>query len=242
MKLLITQLVATGVFAGLSDMQTQLNSVINSTDVTGNPTNSPSAVPSPDQRAFQGLFSLWLQTINEYGCWCYFDELHGKGKAEPVNDLDAYCKSLHEGYECILLDAETASQSCTPWTQIYNQPSTVMVGDDQILANCVLANPTDDCAARSCAVEGKFIKSVSGWAFFNDLETNNYSHAAGNFDVATECVNKVGVQSEKECCGDYPNRFPFRTMSGSRECCGSSTFDNAILQCCSDDTVGIACA
>ena len=65
----------------------------------------------------------------------------------------------------------------------------------------------------------------------------------GSFDVATQCVSKAGVQSEKDCCGDFPNRFPFRTMSGSRECCGSTTFNNAILQCCaSDNTVGIACA
>merc|ERR1712178_376020 len=105
------------------------------------------------------------------------------------------------------MDADSSGTSCTPWSQVYNQPSSVMVGDEQILLNCILANPTDDCAARSCAVEGKFIKSVSGWAMFNNLELDTYSHTQGSFDVATQCVNRIGVQSEKQCCGDFPNRF-----------------------------------
>merc|ERR1712110_665601 len=29
------------------------------------------------------------EDFNGYGCWCYFDELHGKGKSHPVDQMDA---------------------------------------------------------------------------------------------------------------------------------------------------------
>ena len=47
--------------------------------------------------------------------------------------------------------------------------------------------------------------------------------------------------SEKKCCGDYRNNgliFPFDTLNGNRDCCGSKTFDVQTKQCCdSSDSV-----
>merc|ERR1712032_81410 len=36
--------------------------------------------------------------VNNYGCWCYFDDQVGNGRGEPVDLIDAECKNLHKGY------------------------------------------------------------------------------------------------------------------------------------------------
>lgn len=45
-----------------------------------------------------------LQALNPYGCWCNFDLIPGPYIGEPVNEFDAACKTLHEGYRCIGID------------------------------------------------------------------------------------------------------------------------------------------
>merc|ERR1712000_267674 len=53
------------------------------------------------------------------GCWCYFDDDHGRGKGQPIDDLDGVCKTLHEGYECAMRDAEAEGTTCVPWEVAY---------------------------------------------------------------------------------------------------------------------------
>merc|ERR1712035_308095 len=71
-------------------------------------------------RAVTNMIGVLLPKINKYGCWCYFDSDHGKGKSQPVDDVDAICKMLHEGYECAILDAEEAGEECVPWEVDYD--------------------------------------------------------------------------------------------------------------------------
>ena len=33
-----------------------------------------------------------MDLINEYGCWCYFQDAHGSGKGKPVDEIDTLCK------------------------------------------------------------------------------------------------------------------------------------------------------
>ena len=49
-------------------------------------------------RKFGALMTDWLSDVNQYGCWCYFDEMHGMGRSKPVDELDQACKTLHNGY------------------------------------------------------------------------------------------------------------------------------------------------
>ena len=48
----------------------------------------------------------YLGVIDHYGCWCYFETDHGKGKGNPVNKIDQVCKTLHDGYSCAVKDSE----------------------------------------------------------------------------------------------------------------------------------------
>lgn len=45
------------------------------------------------------MFNL-LQDKSPYGCWCYFGDDHGKGIGGPIDQIDAMCKKLHDGYTC----------------------------------------------------------------------------------------------------------------------------------------------
>ena len=54
------------------------------------------------------------------GCWCYFDENHGKGKGQPVNAIDEKCRQLAHAYDCAIMDAEDAGEPpCVPWDVQY---------------------------------------------------------------------------------------------------------------------------
>lgn len=41
---------------------------------------------------------------------------------------------------------------------------------------------------------------------------------------------------ERQCCGDYPTRFPFNGLNGARDCCGGVTYNPFMMTCC-DSTV-----
>ena len=104
MKVIISALSAvSSVFAGVAQMEQQLEVLFNSTE----------------NRALSAMMGPTLQNINQYGCWCYFEEDHGKGKSQPVNEVDAFCKTLHQGYDCAMIDADEAGKSCTPWEVSY---------------------------------------------------------------------------------------------------------------------------
>ena len=108
---------------------------------------------SSSQTSMVSSIQTSIQQISNYGCWCYFQEEHGKGKGAPVDDVDQYCQYLHHGYECAIIDGELEGEKCTPWKQEYN--STVRLGNSQEELNveCERKNQGDNCAIRACLVE-----------------------------------------------------------------------------------------
>merc|ERR1711912_27085 len=187
--------------------------------------NSSIPVPVPDGTGADGrsFGSSWagqmIENIDEYGCWCYFQEDHGKGRGPPANEVDAQCKKLHDGYTCIILDAEAEGDECTPWDVPYSSGTGLgLVADDPennnnanaLRKSCARANRFDDCAQRSCIVESP--------------------------------VN-AGIDAEKECCGTYPHRFPFKlaTLYGARACCGELTYNPDVMQCCAGNVIKMTC-
>ena len=57
-------------------------------------------------------------TLNNYGCWCYLDGDHGKGRGKPVDKLDEACRILSQGYACAAMDH---GADCVPWQQDYSE-------------------------------------------------------------------------------------------------------------------------
>jgi len=195
----------------------------------------------PGERALGELLGPTLQSINEYGCWCYFEDDHGKGKSQALNEIDGFCKLLHEGYDCAMIDADENNEpECIPWEVEYITRNTADV--DALVDACTDLNPTDNCARSACIVEGVFVSNIFQ-SFFGGMQLEpQYKHEDPAFDLGAMCPTKNGPSSSaKSCCGHYPFRHPFKTYEGNRACCGHKTYDTNILTCCADGKPRMSC-
>merc|ERR1711881_492185 len=191
-------------------------------------------------RAFTGNLAPAIEKLDEYGCWCYFYDNVGRGKGTPVDEIDGLCKTLHDGYVCAMIDAEEENaDECIAWEVPYNGGQGA--GADR-LASCTLNNPGANCAIRACSVEGIFVDNLFAFTLGgNQINYDEFGHEEANngegFDPSHDagCPVKPGVKGasgEKKCCGAYPNRFPYKTLDGARDCCGGRTYNTEILNCC----------
>ena len=46
----------------------------------------------------QASTSPILAAINPYGCWCNFENMPSQYGGQPIDEIDAACKVLQEGY------------------------------------------------------------------------------------------------------------------------------------------------
>merc|ERR1711865_1079668 len=195
-------------------------------------------------RAFTGNLKGAIAQLDEYGCWCYFYDNVGRGKGTPVDEIDGFCKTLADGYQCAIIDGESEGNSCVPWEVNYSPGAGQ--GPDRF-ASCQTNNPADNCAARACSVEGIFVDNLFAFLISGTpIAYDTYGHNDSDFDPATDagCPVKTGIKGvsgEKSCCGGYPNRFPFKTLDGDRACCGSRTYNTQLLNCCANGQVKANC-
>jgi len=192
-----------------------------------------------------------LEDLSGYGCWCFFDEeglaVHNMGAGHPVNDVDQMCKSLFDGYTCSTIDSEDKNdvEVCEPWNVEYVSGFDGAFGffgtEEQLALACEQRNGgSDTCAYQGCVIEGSFVYDIILEVTINGYYDLSKKHANG-FDHAAECPHSEGGQGRRECCGAYPNRFPYSTKRGSHSCCGQSVFDVNMFTCCSDFTVQFVC-
>lgn len=188
------------------------------------------------EKAFPFFIQGYLAAIDGYGCWCNFEDEYYKGKGTPVNTVDGHCKALVLGYECIMMDGEDSGEACPePWNQAYNPHNVALTETQSVADQCTNNNPGNDCHIRSCIVEGSFVEFIFADFLNTVVYDPNYKHGGAFFDPETNCVigGGTGTPSEKDCCGSYPYRFPFKTYNDERECCGQKTF-NVFNHCCND--------
>merc|ERR1739848_211350 len=101
-------------------------------------------------RAVVDMMGDQFENIDGYGCWCYFNEDHGKGKSQPVNEMDGFCKTLALGYDCAMIDSQAeGGDFCVPWEVSYIGAN---VGFGDVVQQCLDRN-TDNCAQRACMIE-----------------------------------------------------------------------------------------
>lgn len=196
-------------------------------------------------RSMNKMLANALDNLDGYGCWCYFDDQFTAGKSKPVDKLDGFCKDLLEGYQCAIMDsiAEidagtlTASQQCVPWMTTYHAAN---LGSDNIVRECELRNRRNACGRHTCIIESTFMSNVFRYLLEGGRIFTKNRHDRG-FDVDASCPVQNGPNSEKLCCGEYPNRKPFKTLGGSRGCCKDRTYNMVFMQCCDDGTVSVTC-
>lgn len=203
---------------------------------------NPGYVESADRAITQSDMGL----LNDYGCWCFFESNHGNGKGKPVDELDTFCKTLHDGYECIITDAADQGQECVPWEIPYNSAFGTGIPTGLTMQGlsdeCDTNNPSNSCAQWTCKVEGWFVQQFFLYSANGGVINAAYRHENG-FDNGPNagCPISEGHQSEKSCCGNYPQRFPFKTYDGARDCCETHTFNTNLFQCCPDGRVKMVC-
>jgi len=210
---------------------------------------------SNGERGFDAPWAAGIiSSVDGYGCWCYFQDDHGKGKGAPQNLVDTQCKVLHDGYECVLSDAEAEGDAeCVPWMTPYQssvgigmRPGTTTM-EQAIRESCDERNPGDACGARACTVENYFVTKLFEMFLNPSPETNfdpSLLHSLGNFSPIDECVvnqNNSPFNPERECCSQYPLRFPYKPLGGARDCCGDKTYQTAVMSCCANDQISLNC-
>jgi len=192
-----------------------------------------------------------IESINGYGCWCYFQDEHGQGRGKPQNEVDGTCKKLHDGYTCILMDSEAEGDlDCVPWDVVYNGATALGLDPADPLNNvlasairrsCDNSNRVDKCAQRACKVEGFFVMNLFRHFLAGVIFDPSLKHTNG-FNPKLDCpLSGNRIDSDKECCGDYPLRFPYKTLDGARQCCEGKTYNAQVLQCCEDGKTKSKC-
>ena len=104
--LVISSFFLKSISAGLAMMDKQFAELINATY-------------DYEDRAITHILGFALPYIDHSGCFCYFNENHSKGKGQPQSKVDGWCKQLHEGYECAIMDSENEGYDCIPWEVDY---------------------------------------------------------------------------------------------------------------------------
>lgn len=249
MKVIAALCMVGSTYAGIKDMMRLAENI------------KRSALNSSDA-SVRSFGSAWGQKIIEgidgYACWCYFQDDHGKGRGKPVNEMDARCKVLQDGYTCIMMDADdegndndSHDDGCVPWDVEYNSASGLGVSATDpdnsnflyaIRRGCDRNNKHNACAHRSCKVEGYFVVNM----FLDYLNAVSFDpslkHDLGIFHPKDDCpIDGGDRKSGKECCGEYPIRFPYKHLDGDRGCCGQRTFNALVLQCCANGKVKAVC-
>jgi len=187
------------------------------------------------------LSKIDMGLMSEYGCWCYFQEDVGKGKSQPVNAVDLQCKILHQGYECAIIDGEEEGNLCSPWEVEYNsatgQGLLSNIAVENIREECRSRNPgADKCAQRACEVEGYFVMEIFKIFASGQALEPEYQHDVDWQPDQINCPTAEGPYSDKKCCGQYPIRSPFKTMSfdQERDCCADQVYTKLYKVCCDD--------
>lgn len=209
-------------------------------------TNSKSNLIMP-----RSLKRLDLKLIENYGCWCYFEESDYRGRGQPVDEFDLQCKILQQGYECLQIDydslPELAGQTCDPETTEY--VSSIGNGQfnhmslESLKTECDLVNSENTCQAKLCKIEGYFLMRMLQLvlAEFKNPDLQKYDRVQSySFDPEFMCeVQHSDTFSERACCGDEPLRKAFKTFNGMRGCCSGRTFMTDFHVCCEDGSLKV---
>lgn len=208
-----------------------------------------------------------VQAIDQYGCWCYFQSDHGLGKGTVMNEIDGYCKTLHEGYSCAMIDGEinyeivnqsgstqVSEQSCIPWEIEYK--SGLGIGNG-FLTSITQQQLTDECNSRNskncqrsaCIIEGWFVISFLKFIMTGEQINPDYKHSNGKFDPKQMCKRSISENPDplfeleyvNKCCGEQPFRFPYKSLNGDRGCCSGKTYNTELSECCADGGVRLVC-
>ena len=133
---------------------------------------------------------------------------------------------------------ETGNNDCIPWEVDYN--SGISQGLDAIVHTCRQVNQ-ELCSQYACMAESVFvIKMIRTFLAYGQVHPENQIKNGFNFKEECNLGKSVSGSNERECCGELPYRYPFR-VTDDRSCCGVSTYDPNLMECCDDNVARFGC-
>ena len=72
-----------------------------------------------------------------------------------------------------------------------------------------------------------------------NFEFETFSEGLGESSLFSTGGDALGEDHgpSTQCCGEYPERFPYKNMGANRKCCGSTTFNPSVMECCSGNDI-----
>lgn len=127
----------------------------------------------------RSIMDISFKNLNNYGCWCYFDDDVGNGKGLPRDEIDEFCRDLHRSYECAVAEIS----GCIPWavTTITAEALVKALGGilpacQAVITEAIAGAGNVPCSVAACAAETKFVSSVGGFLINRDANFHNTTH------------------------------------------------------------------
>jgi len=180
---------------------------------------------------------LNLQKIWNYGCWCNMGANLLKGIGLVIDDYDQACQNMQRCLRCAEMDADKNGYDCNPRTDDYT--ARMRFNGKSLLANCDEMNEGNPCGTSLCTCETQFISEVMDNLWSGAFYDSSNLHENG-FERETSCMSGVIGQPQFECCGLYPQRFPYNV--NQQDCCTDDvtygkSYNPATQECCDGKSV-----
>lgn len=216
-------------------------------DEENQPGNQPGNHPGLRSGGFIPGVGFMLNNLQEYGCWCFFDEKHGQGRGNPVDVFDSHCMKYHHAVAC----AKREIELCDPYDTSYSiTAKQAEDGSGNITYDCETGN--DSCQEATCYAQSHFI-SLLLQEQLEHLKVPDYpSFSAwkngGTFDNESCKIGGGSRPRDEMCCGTWKHNTKKLLRFGrhlSRACCENDdngtfkTYDSNLATCCDDGSVRI---
>jgi len=232
-------------------------------------TATAGSTENEDARKVMELFTI--SAIANYGCWCRFNNVKPY-RGPTMDDIDEDCKTWYLNYQCMTNDFGASCNDAVDYNDTMTQIQDPFVETIDYVSECAARNPGDSCSATACAVDANFIRGVVNYLAVNSLnqtlngflgfdgsscgiKTNTATTVRPDVfttdaftteapDALTTVTTLIAPIPSHDCCGQYPERFPYKTQGGDRGCCESATgsgvtYNTNFLECCADGTTPV---
>merc|ERR1712048_202633 len=196
-----------------------------------------------DDRKIMELFTI--SSVANYGCWCRFN-MYKPYKGPAQDTVDEACEQFHKNYNCLHIDYSTNTPfyRCgedTPYVDVMTSIADPFDDNTDYETACASANGgAGNCESTACFVDAVFVRHIVNYLKDNTL--NMTLSGWYGFD-GSACRNPAAITAtpipSTACCGAYPDRFPYKTNSGARECCVDTTYNVNVLECCASGSLAV---
>lgn len=184
-----------------------------------------------DETELENYIQQIENEYTNYGCYCWIDGVDAGviGGGKTIDTSDHHCKELYRCYKCVNID----------YSKNYTDVSyKVALNEENGVRNLDCSVNSKQDAENICECDKRFAMNIAetksncdagnmdSGAGSNCLsESFRTTTGGGNFNPRTQCDKKFHGHSKDNCCGIYPNRYPYD--SNHRDCCRTTLSDEA---------------